>query len=95
MLSHCTRHYFDLHVLIYPVQYKLTALSHAHRTTIYCTHAHHTTIYCTHAYHTTIYCTHAYTQLTFINKVQKSDMEAVLHDKNVYVRSCNKTQRDK
>ena len=75
MLSHCTRHYFDLHALIYLVQYKLTALSHAYRTTIYCTHAH--------------------TQLAFINKVQKGDTEAVLHDKNVYIRSCNKTQRDK
>ena len=40
ILSHCTRHYFDLHALIYLVQYRLTALSHAYRTTIYCTHAH-------------------------------------------------------
>ena len=61
ILSHCTRHYLYLHALIYLVQYKLTALPHAYRTTIYCTHAH--------------------TLLTFINKVQQGDREAVLHEK--------------
>ena len=40
LLSNCTRHYFDLHALIYIVQYKLTALPHAYRTTLYRTHAH-------------------------------------------------------
>jgi hypothetical protein len=65
MLLHCTRHYFDLHALIYLVQYTLTALSHAYRTTIYCTHA------------------QTHTQLTFINKVQQDEREAVLCDKNV------------
>ena len=69
MLSHCTRHYFDLHALISLVHHKLIG----QQFTVH---------------------THTHTQLTFINKVQQGDREAVLHDKNVYVRSCNKTQTE-